>query len=453
MNRILTAASALALTAGSAFAACEEVVFADVGWTDITATTATATTILDALGYETDVKVLSVPITYTSMAEGDIDVFLGNWMPTMEADIAPYREAGTVDTVRTNLEGAKYTLAVNAAATALGIATFEDIAANADALDGKIYGIEPGNDGNRLIQSMIDGDAFGLGEFEVVESSEQGMLAQVERLSRRDEPIVFLGWEPHPMNANFDMGYLEGGDDFFGPNLGGATVLTNTRAGYVAECANVGALLNNLEFSLAMENEIMAAILDDGTDPEEAAATWLRANMGVLDGWLDGVTTLDGGDAMEAVDSRAAVTSGTPRPRAGAAPPRRSLDMASHPTIVPYLSYVDAKAAVAFLTDAFGLTIVQMQEDDGAVVHAELAHGNGVVMMGTADLPKGSPGIFLVVEDVDAHHATAMAAGAREVYPPESTEWGARRWRACDPEGHEWTFGTYQPSTEPPEWA
>ena len=103
------------------------------------------------------------------------------------------------------------------------------------------------------------------------------------------------------MNANFEMSYLTGGDDWFGPNLGGATVYTNTRAGYAAECPNVGKLLENLEFSLAMENEIMGAILDDGTDPQEAARVWLTANMGVLDGWLDGVTTMDGGDAMAAV--------------------------------------------------------------------------------------------------------------------------------------------------------
>ena len=295
-------ASALAIgLATPAFAECDEVNFADVGWTDITATTAATTTVLDALGYETDIKVLSVPVTYTSLANGDIDIFLGNWMPTMEGDIAPYREAGTVDTVRANLEGAKYTLAVNKAASDLGIADFADIAAHKEALDGEIYGIEPGNDGNRLILSMIEENAFGLEGFEVVESSEQGMLAQVARADRRDEPGVFLGWEPHPMNANYEMSYLTGGDDYFGPNLGGATVFTNTSAGYVEQCPNVGKLLQNLEFTLAMENEIMAAILDDGESPSDAARAWLSANMGVLDGWLDGVTTKDGGDAMAAV--------------------------------------------------------------------------------------------------------------------------------------------------------
>jgi len=296
--------SVLAICAAApALADCDTVTFSDVGWTDITATTAATSVVLEALGYETDIKVLSVPVTYISLAEGDVDVFLGNWMPTMEGDIAPYREAGTVDTVRANLEGAKYTLAVNQAAADMGIANFADIAAKADALDGKIYGIEPGNDGNRLIMDMIAADAFGLGtaDFEVVESSEQGMLAQVDRASGRDEPIVFLGWEPHPMNANFEMSYLEGGDDWFGPNLGGATVFTNTSAGFVESCPNVGALLANLEFTLAMENEIMGAILNDGEDPSDAATAWLAANTGILDGWLDGVTTKDGGDAMAAV--------------------------------------------------------------------------------------------------------------------------------------------------------
>ncbi|PIB25700.1 glycine/betaine ABC transporter substrate-binding protein [Amylibacter kogurei] len=303
MNLFKTSISAVALTATASMAQadCGSVSFSDVGWTDITATTAATTVVLDALGYDTDIKVLSVPVTYASLAKGDIDIFLGNWMPTMEGDIASYREAGTVDTVGMNLEGAKYTLAVNKAASDLGIKGFGDIAAHADALGGKIYGIEPGNDGNRLIQSMIDDNAFDLKDFEVAESSEQGMLAQVARADKKDEPIVFLGWEPHPMNANFDMSYLTGGDDFFGPNLGGANVFTNTRAGYVDECKNVGALLNNLTFTLAMENEIMGAILNDGTDPAEAATAWLSANAGVLDGWLDGVTTMDGGDAMAAV--------------------------------------------------------------------------------------------------------------------------------------------------------
>jgi glycine betaine/proline transport system substrate-binding protein len=292
--------AALSLPAIAA-ASCDEVRFSDVGWTDITATTAVAKTVLTALGYDVEVKVLSVPVTYTAMANGDIDVFLGNWMPTMEADIRPYLDAKTVDTLGANLTGAKYTLAVPAYAWEAGLKDFKDIATFKDALDGEIYGIEPGNDGNRLIIDMIASDQFGLKGFEVVESSEQGMLAQVSRAARKQEPIVFLGWEPHPMNSNIEMKYLTGGDDVFGPDFGGATVHTNTRAGFSAECPNIGKLLANLKFSLALENEIMSAILNDGADADDAAEAWLKANVDALGPWLSGVTTKDGGDALAAV--------------------------------------------------------------------------------------------------------------------------------------------------------
>ncbi len=304
LRSILLATAATMTLAGAVQAAgCDKIVFSDVGWTDITATTAATTEVLKALGYETEVKILSVPVTYAGLAGGDIDVFLGNWMPTMEGDIASYREAGTVDTVRTNLTGAKYTLATNEAGAAAGISDFSNIKDQAEALEGKIYGIEAGNDGNRLILDMIGADQFGLGKFEIVESSEQGMLAQVERNTSSQKPIVFLAWEPHPMNANFKLTYLAGGDDVFGPDFGGAIVNTNTRKGYVAECPNTGKFLENLEFSLPMENEIMGAILNDGTDPNEAAKTWLKANPETWKPWLAGVTTKDGGDAVAAVEA------------------------------------------------------------------------------------------------------------------------------------------------------
>lgn len=281
--------------------ACKLVRFADVGWTDITVTTAVTSTLLESLGYETKTNLISVPVTYKSMENKDIDVFLGNWMPTMEADIKPYRDNGTVDTVRANLEGAKYTLAVSAAAYKAGLKSFADIAKFSKKLDGKIYGIEPGNDGNRLIQGMIDDNKFNLGQFTLVESSEAGMLSQVQRAERRGKWVAFLGWEPHPMNSRFKMKYLTGGDEVFGPNLGGATIYTNVRKGYVQECANVGKLLTNLVFNLETENKLMDAVLNDNQKPDAAAKTWLKANPEALAAWLDGVTTFDGQPGLNAV--------------------------------------------------------------------------------------------------------------------------------------------------------
>ena len=285
-------------------AQCATVNFSDVGWTDITVTTAVASTLLDALGYKTKTTMISVPVTYKSLADGkNMDVFLGNWMPTMENDIKPYRDAGTVETVRANLENAKYTLAVPEALYNKGLKDFADLPKFKQELGAKIYGIEPVNDGNRMIQTMIDKNAFGLKDagFKVVESSEAGMLSQVDRAQRRGTDVVFLGWEPHPMNTRFKMKYLTGGDDFFGPNYGQATIYTNTRKGYSEECSNVGQLLKNLVYSQDMESTLMGEVLDNKIKPTVAAKAWLKQNPQVLDTWLAGVTTLDGKPGLEAV--------------------------------------------------------------------------------------------------------------------------------------------------------
>jgi glycine betaine/proline transport system substrate-binding protein len=137
------------------------------------------------------------------------------------------------------------------------------------------------------------------------------MLAQVERAIAARQPIVFFGWEPHPMNTRFDMRYLTGGDGSFGPDFGGATVFTNVRAGYLRECPNVGRLLRNLRFTLRGESEIMAGILERKLAPEPAAAEWLDANPAALATWYEGVTTFDGRPALEGSASMPAAGAAT----------------------------------------------------------------------------------------------------------------------------------------------
>lgn len=295
---VLASVAAMAVAGGVRAAEpqqCKTVHFSDVGWSCITATTAIASTILEGLGYEPKATVLSVPVTFNSLANGDIDAFLGLWLPTQQSMIEPYFDKGTIEKVTTNLEGAKYTLAVPKYVQQGGVKSFADLDKFADEFGRKIYGIEPGNDGNMIIQDMIDKDAFGLGDWELVESSEQGMLTQVKRAVRAEDWIVFLGWEPHPMNRRFDMAYLAGGDDYFGPNYGGATVYTLAHSSYTKRCPNAGQLLKNMQFSLSLENEMMGYMLDEGMAPEAAARKVLKAHPELLDDWLQGVTTFDGG--------------------------------------------------------------------------------------------------------------------------------------------------------------
>ncbi|RDJ98154.1 choline ABC transporter substrate-binding protein [Paraburkholderia lacunae] len=282
-------------------AACQNVRFADVGWTDIAATTGLASTVLEGLGYKPTKTIASVPITFAGVKSKQIDVFLGYWSPTMDPMIDPFRKAGQVNVLSTpNLVGAKYTLAVPDYAYQAGIKSFADIAKNYDKLDGKIYGIEPGNDGNALIKKMIDSNQFGLGKFKLVESSEAGMLIEVNRAIREKKPIVFLGWEPHPMNVQMKIDYLSGGDDVFGANYGEAKVLTVTPPDYAARCPNVAKLVSNLQFTTDIENRVMLPIMNK-VDANKAARDWLKANPAVLDKWLAGVKTFDGKDGLPAV--------------------------------------------------------------------------------------------------------------------------------------------------------
>jgi glycine betaine/proline transport system substrate-binding protein len=281
-------------------ASCRVVRMADVGWTDVTSTTALAAEILRSMGYQPTVTVLSVPVTFASMQNRDIDVFLGNWMPTQEGDRKRYLDDGSIEVVGPNLSGAKYTLAVPSYTYQAGLRDFNDIQRFAASLNNSIYGIEAGNDGNRLVLSMLQQNLYGLRGFHLVESSEQGMLAQVERATKAKQPLVFLAWEPHPMNMHFELQYLSGGDAVFGPNFGGAIIYTVTRKGYASQCPNVGRFLNNLKFSVRGEGEVMDAILNRHQAPSVAAAGWLRENPATLRTWLEGVLTFDGKPATEA---------------------------------------------------------------------------------------------------------------------------------------------------------
>lgn len=127
--------------------------------------------------------------------------------------------------------------------------------------------------------------------------------------------------------------------------------------------------------------------------------------------------------------------------------------MATNPTVFPCIKYDDAPAAIAWLETAFGFAPKLVVPDgEHRVRHAELRNGNGIVMCGsTADPDPDNPwagtpsGIYVRVEDVDAHHARAKAAGAEVVSPPEDQDYGARHYSVRDLEGRLWSFGDYDP--------
>lgn len=279
-------------------ASCDVVRIGDVGWSDAAATIGVTSNILTALGYTPKTTLVTLSVAYLSMENNRIDVFPSDWEPSGESVIGPYMKRGRIERIATNLDGAHYTLGVPDYVSQEGLKDFKDIAAWGPKLNYTIYGIESGNDGNQIILKLIKENQFGLGKFHLNESSEQGMLSQVTRAIGAHKPIVFLAWEPHPMNMRFKITYLTGGEKDFGA---AASVHTVTRKGYVEACPNVGKLFKQMTFTIPGENEMMKAIGDDRIPAPKATKDWLKANSGVLDKWLDGVTTADGAPGLPAV--------------------------------------------------------------------------------------------------------------------------------------------------------
>ena len=281
--------------------ACATVKLADPGWTDIAVTNGVASFLLDSLGYQAKVDTLSVPITYGGLRDGQVDAFLGNWMPAQQGFHDQFIASGQVTQLAKNLEGTEFTLAVPTYVYNAGVKNFADLQKHADQFNHKVYGIGSGAPANQSIQKMIGGNEFGLGDWKLVESSEQAMLAEVGRAVKRERWIVFLGWTPHPMNVKYDMKYLAGGEKYFGST---GSVYTVTRNGYAQQCPNSAKLLANLSFDLKMENAIMAEVLEKNVKNADAVKAWIKANPQVLGKWLDGVKARDGGDALAAVQAK-----------------------------------------------------------------------------------------------------------------------------------------------------
>jgi glycine betaine/proline transport system substrate-binding protein len=296
--------SGTALVLGSSASAadppsCAAVRMSTPGWSDLEATNDIASLLLKALGYQQHVDTLSVAITYRALANGQLDVFLGDWTPAHDPFTGPLLAAKKIERLNRNLTGAKYTLVVPDYVAAAGVRSFADLAAHGDRFGYQIYGIDEGSPGNERIEAAVAG--AGLAGWNVVSSSEQGMLAQASRDISRKRWIVFLGWEPHPMNLMFKLVYLSGGDAYFGPDYGGGQVYTLARAGFSESCPNAARLFRQMSFTVAVEDAIMAASESGNPSGPEAAKAYLESHPELLGPWLDGVTTLDGRPGAAAV--------------------------------------------------------------------------------------------------------------------------------------------------------
>lgn len=293
-HHMLATFAAASLSFGSAAGAeevdhdfsCDSTHFGQPNWTGVSIKTDTATWMLEQIGYETETTKASLPIVYKTMADQEIDVLLAQWMPSQRGQFREFGIEGSIDIISPNLAGGRYTIAVPDYVYEAGVTSLEDLDEHKEKFGGEIYGIESGSGGNDTIKEMIDDDYAGLGDWELVASSEPGMLSEVSKREREEEWIAFLGWAPHPMNINHDMEYLAGGADYWGPNKGEVIVNTVTPKGYAWACPNVGQFLDNYEWTVEEQSRAMDYTNNDDMDPLEAGKKVIRENPEMLERWF-----------------------------------------------------------------------------------------------------------------------------------------------------------------------
>lgn len=272
-----------------------EVVLAQQPWEDLMVENQIVKSVLEDLGHSVTIQDLSVPVAANGMSGGQIDVYLGNWWPSQKDVFQKHIDSGDIEVLDTLVEGVAYEPAVPSyVAEEHGVRSLADLDEQREAFGGEILGIEPGTPGNESISNAIDSDAYGLGDWKLVESSTPAMLSEVERRTKKDEPVVFLAWDPHWMNVKWDLVYLEDPD---GAWPGAGEIRIAARSGFAAENPDIARFLSQMEVDKSTASEWIHQVGQEGDSPEAVARDWLSNNQDQVDEWLRGVKSASGEEA------------------------------------------------------------------------------------------------------------------------------------------------------------
>ena len=273
-------------------------------WPGITVKTAIAEQLLNPLGYETSTQEIGLQVIYQGIESGDIDAFLGAWLPAQREMFNPRKESGVLIDVANNVDGAQMTLAVPEYLYESGIQSFADLDENREQFEGEIYGFGAGSAASEILHNAIDNDTWGLGDWQVVDTSEVGMLSAARDAISREEPIVWVGWTPHWMNLELPMRYLEDPEDLFGENNGESDVLTLLRSDYAEATPNVVTFFEQFTFSAEEQSWMIQAFGQEEQDLADVAEQWINDHPERIEAMLADVTTTDGDPAWPVIEAQ-----------------------------------------------------------------------------------------------------------------------------------------------------
>ncbi|ATJ83741.1 glycine betaine ABC transporter substrate-binding protein [Halomonas beimenensis] len=265
------------LTAATAQAADKGTVhLAYVEWSDAVASTNVMRAVLEQAGYEVELTSLSAAAMWQSVATGDADAMTTAWLPTTHQDYHDRLEDQVVD-LGVNLDGTKLGLVVPAYSEMNSIADLDD---HADAIDGKITGIDPGAGLMGLTEEVIE--EYDL-DVDLQSGSGATMTAALQNAVANDEEIVVTGWTPHWKFARWDLKYLEDPKNVYG---GAEQIHTMARQGLEEDMPEAYAILDAFEWTPEQMGEVQLLNQQEDADPYENAKQWVAENQDLVQEWL-----------------------------------------------------------------------------------------------------------------------------------------------------------------------
>ena len=246
-----------------------------VEWDTEVASTHVIGKVLEDLGYDVTLTPLDNAVMWQSVANGESDAMVAAWLPATHGDLFEEYKDQVVD-LGANFDGAKIGMVVP---SYMDIDSIEDLPEVADELDQTITGIEPGAGVVKASENSVE--EYGLDGWEVQTSSSGAMATALGEAIDNEEPIAVTGWSPHWKFAEYDLKYLEDPKEVYG---GAEEIKTMARQGLEEDLPNAYKVLENFSWGEEKFNNVMLEI-HNGTDPEEAAATFVEENQDLVDEW------------------------------------------------------------------------------------------------------------------------------------------------------------------------
>lgn len=256
----------------------KELTFGQINWAENIAVTNMWKVILEDKGYDVELNILNMGTTMKALETGDIDASLEIWLPVQDAnylekyqDTVNFSEATWYDNAKVGLVVPSYVEEVN---------SVEDLNAHKELFDSKIVGFDPGAGTMEVTEQLIEDYEL---EFELQQSSEAAMLAEIKSAVEDNEPIVAPLWSPHWVFSQFDLKFLEDPQNTFG---GIEKIHHATRQGFEEDHPEVSDWLKNWK----MEDEQIGELInyvESAEDPLEGAAKWVKENEELIGEWVN----------------------------------------------------------------------------------------------------------------------------------------------------------------------